>query len=558
MRVKPGRSFLSRWLAPMLVVALAAGTSGASCGDDERPTTPARVERPPPTLRLVVLTDIKGYLEPCGCTSRPLGGIDRTAAKVKALRDEGRPMLVVVAGDLFFDGVDHGVAGAETQDLWKAETLVDVLGRVGVDAATPGSLDFSHGVPTFRALAGRAEFPLLAAGLDLAAPEGAEPTEPALGSGVVREVGGVKVGIFGVSEVEGPDGSLPEGVTRTQAVREAAQSAASELRAQGAEVVVGLVRGTRRTARQVAGAAEGVDFVVQAGLDLAEAVPPFEAGGAWILHAGRQGQGLVVVDVFRRGDGDFSDFGDWTRAEQRAHVEERIGDLRARIAEWEEDDSVAEADVERQKRRLAEMERELTELATPRTVEGNAFAAEYVELSPQAPQAPEVTQVMERHFRRVNEHNREVFASLAPPPLPEDQAGFTGSDACRSCHEEEHTWWTGTKHGQAYPTLEERHKQFNLSCVGCHVTGYMDPGGSTVTHLGEGGVLRNVGCESCHGPGSLHVRDPEVDVLLNPPAGVCIECHNPEHSDTFNYTAYRAMMLAPGHGMPSPEEREQR
>ena len=35
-----------------------------------------------PSLRMAVVTDLKGYLEPCGCTSDPLGGIDRLAAQI--------------------------------------------------------------------------------------------------------------------------------------------------------------------------------------------------------------------------------------------------------------------------------------------------------------------------------------------------------------------------------------------------------------------------------------------------------------------------------------------
>ena len=575
MRVKWGKRPLSRVAVALTAAAVAVSVSGASCGDDDVTTTPARIERPPPTFRLLVMTDIKGYLEPCGCTSRPLGGIDRTAAKVAELRAQGQPVLLVAAGDLFFDGVSYDVHGAEAQEIWKAETLVEVLDGIEVAAVTPGRLDFSHGTATFRALAREASFPLLAAGVSIApataggAPEpepapgtdregetpGAEPDAPtALPAHVIREVAGVRVGIFGVSDLAGPDGALPEGVERTAEMRAAARDAATALRGDGAELLIALVRGTRRDARQIAQSVDGLAFVVQSGLDLEEAIPPFEVNGAWVLHAGRQGQGLVVVNVYRRGEGTFTDWSDWTRAEQRTHAEGRIRDLRARIAEWEEDDSVPEADVERQRARLAQMERELESLTVPRSVEGNAFAARYEALPPEAPKSAEVSRLMQRHFRRVNQHNRQVFADLTPPPLPEAQPGFAGSAACRSCHEAEHAWWLTTKHGRAYATLVERHKQFNLSCVGCHVTGYMDPGGATVTHLGDSGVLRDVGCESCHGPSSLHVEDPEVGLLLDPPEGLCIECHNPEHSDTFNYTAYRAMMLAPGHGMPLPGE----
>ena len=44
-------------------------------------------------------------------------------------------------------------------------------------------------------------------------------------------------------------------------------------------------------------------------------------------------------------------------------------------------------------------------------------------------------------------------------------------------------------------TLTTQFKEFNLDCVGCHVTGYGRPGGSTVTHVEK---LKDVQCEACH------------------------------------------------------------
>ena len=62
-----------------------------------------------------------------------------------------------------------------------------------------------------------------------------------------------------------------------------------------------------------------------------------------------------------------------------------------------------------------------------------------------------------------------------------------------------------TAHAHAYATLSTQFKEFNLECVGCHVTGYERAGGTTVTHVDK---LRDVQCEVCHGPGSKHVRRP--------------------------------------------------
>lgn len=529
--------------------ALALGATGASCSSGERPAQVQPVELPPPDVRLLVVTDPKGYLEPCGCTSRPLGGIDKLAARVARLRREA-PTVLVVAGDLFFDGANHGVdlPGAEAQELWKAETLVDVWNRLGVAAATPGHLDLGHGPDTLRALAERARFPLLAAGLDVTREEnGPSP----LRNAVVREARGVKIGIFGVSEMEGPAGDLPPGVAREASVRDAARAAAAEVKREGAQIVVALVRGSRRTARQVATSVPEVDFVVQAGLDLAEAIPPVDAGGAWLVHGGRQGQGLLVVDLYRgRGD-SFRDLSTWTRDVQKRRLEEQMRELRGRIAAWERDDSVSASDLEQQRARLREMESEIDRLVgAPARGEGPAFSARWEELAPDDPGDAQIAALVDRYDRRVNRHNARIFADLRPPPVAEGQPSYVGSAQCRSCHEAAYAWWQTTKHGIAYSTLVERDKQFNLSCVGCHVTGYNQPGGSTVTH-NEG--LINVGCESCHGPGSAHVAAPEAAGLVarDTPESTCVGCHNEEHSDLFEYRAYRSMLIAPGHGLPA-------
>jgi hypothetical protein len=151
---------------------------------------------------------------------------------------------------------------------------------------------------------------------------------------------------------------------------------------------------------------------------------------------------------------------------------------------------------------------------------------------------------------RVNEHNERVFADWAPEPAAEGQPHYVGSQTCASCHGAAVRWWRTTQHGNAYATLANQNKNFNLSCVGCHVTGYLRPGGSTVTHVEN---LQNVGCESCHGPGSMHVESPTgaaVNVRRDPEESTCRGCHTPEHSDRFDFSVYRPLLIAPGHGQP--------
>ena len=100
----------------------------------------------------------------------------------------------------------------------------------------------------------------------------------------------------------------------------------------------------------------------------------------------------------------------------------------------------------------------------------------------------------------------------------------------------------------AWKTIIDLGKAGNRDCVSCHVTGWMEPGGATLAFTEH---LRNVQCESCHGPGSKHVDadGKALDSLVRAPAKErCLTCHQPAHSDTFEYTAYLRDVTGPGHG----------
>jgi hypothetical protein len=134
---------------------------------------------------------------------------------------------------------------------------------------------------------------------------------------------------------------------------------------------------------------------------------------------------------------------------------------------------------------------------------------------------------------------------LAPAAAP-GQSTYVGAEACADCHAEALAFWQATVHHRAYETLVAANKQYDLSCVGCHVTAFRKPGGSEVV---ENERLRAVQCEQCHGPASAHVADPSSDnISLQTAMSVCLDCHTPEHSDTFDHKAYLRDILGEGHG----------
>src|SRR5690606_12356933 len=152
-----------------------------------------------------------------------------------------------------------------------------------------------------------------------------------------------------------------------------------------------------------------------------------------------------------------------------------------------------------------------------------------------------------------NEHNRVALAGRMPPAPAEGEAHYVGSEACETCHAEAYAWWRGTPHGRAYQPLVDADKQFTPGCVGCHGTGYNRPGGAPGAHNLDGKLV-DVGCENCHGLRCSHGANPDAAGLVarDAPEALCVRSHNEEHSDTFHYEAYRAALIAPGHGMPLP------
>ena len=162
---------------------------------------------------------------------------------------------------------------------------------------------------------------------------------------------------------------------------------------------------------------------------------------------------------------------------------------------------------------------------------------------------PAVAKELSAYYKKVNEHNRVRFASRFPRRRRRSSRQYVGIEVCDACHEEPRNVWNKTRHAHAYATLADQDKQFNLDCVSCHVTGYEEKGGSTVTHVD---LLKDVQCEVCHGPGSLHAKDPKKHkpVVAKPGPDRCLACHHPPHVEGFDAKAKMEEILGPGHGKP--------
>jgi hypothetical protein len=498
----------------------------------------------PPTVRLYLMSSVAGALEPCGCSKNQLGGFDHVAALVASQKAFSPGALLAAAGPLFFpDPVPRG--DHATQDTWKADAIASSLSRLGFVGWAPGANDWAAGAQQLAALCKQSGGALLGANLAEGAP-GVAPVS-------VKESGGYKVGFIGISSPL-KMGLAPEGVV-VKPPREALRAGIDEARKQGAQILVGLLAMPRGDALRLAETAPELHVVaVGKPFDQGEAndkpSPPVLLGSTLVVEAANHLQTLAVVDLHvRDGQLKFQDAAGIAREADRSAVSGRIEELEKKIRAWEQSPSIDPKDLAARRADLAHQRDELRKLETPPPPSaGSFFRYTMAPIRQDAGRDEATYQAMLAYYQKVNDHNRVAFADRKPQPAGPDGNRYIGIDACSKCHAAAREVWNNTPHSRAYKTLSDQHKEFNLDCVSCHVTGYERPGGSTVT---SNDALRDVQCESCHGPGELHRKAPADKALIigKPRPESCVSgCHHPPHVEGFDPVAMTPTILGKGHG----------
>jgi len=114
------------------------------------------------------------------------GGAARRATLVKRVRQENPHTLVLDAGDVF--------QGTPYFNFYKGEVEYRVMSLIGYDAATIGNHEFDNGVEALASAMRFAKFPLVSANYDVKGTALEQYVRPY----VVREVAGIRIGLFGL------------------------------------------------------------------------------------------------------------------------------------------------------------------------------------------------------------------------------------------------------------------------------------------------------------------------------------------------------------------------
>jgi cytochrome c554/c'-like protein len=416
-----------------------------------------------PDLVLVLSGQQSGYLNPCGCSRPQYGGLQRRYTFMEGLRQRGWPVAGVDLGDVLDQPAHRG-----PQALLKYQTSMKALRQMGYLAVGLGQ--FETEMPLIATLA---EYALnqpvpriLAANLKdketnfpgmLGSWTVGSPTENSLRVGVVGVIGPT---IRKLIPQQNPAIDFDENTPVLAAALKA-------LEAQTPDVRVLLYQGSMEEGRSCARTFQEFNVILCQSKESEPSDKPERVGTTWVVSVGHKGRYVGVVGFWKTGKPD------------------RPFDVRYQLV----------------------------------------MLGETYETPADRAAANPVMQLLEGYARDVQQGNylARYPRSKHPVQLAFPDAEYVGSAECKSCHRHAYEIWKNHPHSHAYHTLETAKRpslrQFDGECVVCHTVGFgIETGYADEQKTAN---LKDVGCENCHGPGSLHVQmgkktPAQMLALMNP------------------------------------------
>jgi len=325
-------------------------------------------------------------------------------------------LILVDTGDLLFSRDSVQNPNAKQIGNLKADLYMKSYNLMGYDAFTPGELDLSFGVGDLIKMSQQANFPFLAANLI-----NVKSNEPVFKPYVIKEIQGMKVGLFGLISNRFSLGGPPEEKEKFRITDplEAAKKAIGALKKK-CRVIVALAHMEADEQKMLADKVHGIHFIINGHLTHAQADPQL-VNHTQIFMAGARGEFLGQVEIFRK-------------KTRRLYSRYQLIPLKTDYSE---------------------------------KPEVQVLVGQYKEELQCALQPP---------VRAELAKGPAASPEMTVPPL----LSFVGEKGCATCHPREHEHWATTAHARAYQTLVEKEKTTDKSCLPCHTTGFgspRDPGG---------------------------------------------------------------------------------
>lgn len=491
-------------------------------------------------LMVVFSSSIEGYVKSCGCTSAPLGDIARFAQifeDIKSLRGEAS-LLFIDSGNLLFDMEKRNAADL-CQDDARLAFLLSTLKEMGLAQTIVGPFDDARG-SAYRQ--------------NLYEKMGLKAFSEVLGERIV-EINNQRIGLIGVKE-----GAIPENT----------QKMVKQMQTKKPNLIIALSQMPKAVAKEFFKDISAIDVVIQGQTSSFAPTRPekLSLNGPLFIEGGRQENYftlLVGQQLAKRGEeGLIFDDRAYNHSASGELIKSRLRSLKSQA------EGAPESRQQFLQKRIFIAETELKELKNsgsfkPLAEPSLLFLA--IATSKNVDPLTQVQTKLDAYEKSIPLLVTECEKNIVCPQEIKGEATYVGASSCKACHAEAYEVWQKALyfkdgqdeqgkpikrqmgHSKAWQTLVEAKKDQDRSCIGCHSIGFMKPGG--YCKVSDVGFRKDVQCESCHGPGSLHAKSGNKDFIKLPTEKTCRECHHVPHIesyDSFNYNQRLAKILGPGHG----------
>ena len=471
-----------------------------------------------------------------------MGGLPKKAQQLEAVRGKKSAVLALDSGALLFK--DEKLPPDQREQLTvTAQGIVAAYSRMSFAAVGVARQDLAAGLPFLLAAQKKSNFPWLSANL-LSRTE----RKPWFKPHTLITAGGMRIGVIGLT-AQGPDSLLTE---KDNAVivpwEEVLPKEVAQLRGR-ADMTILLSSFSQAINRKIAEAHPEIHLILQGGNTQGN-IPPERVNNTLITQVEAQGKSVGILEVHwnkqskRWEDPDSENLltdkkNEIDRLGWQINRYRRHGDPKQA---FKDQPQVLEAynDMIARRRLLEEEIVGLTAEQKARETNRQQFSSYSNHFEPMRkdlPDNPAVRAIVDATTSEVNRIGKAAVKAKISDSTGQNQEGhsenYAGSTACISCHAPQFAKWRITQHATAYDTLEEKGQQFNVQCLPCHITGPAAQTGEEMLALAHD--LRQVGCESCHGPARAHTLQPAIAKAGQPTMATCMRCHTGERDDRFNF-----------------------
>ncbi|WP_411345513.1 5'-nucleotidase C-terminal domain-containing protein [Paenibacillus sp. WLX1005] len=190
------------------------------------------------------------------------------------------------------------VHGTSFATLVRGESVIQVMNKMGYAVMEPGNHEFDYGYERLLELTKMANFPVISSNI-IQKDTGKAPFEPY----IIREVDGVKIGIFGLETPETAYKTNPNNVKNVEFTdpTEAARNMVSELQGKVDVIValghIGMDQSTEQTSIDIVKAVPGIDVFIDGHSHTLLQNGQTE-NGTLIASTGEYGEHLGVIDLW--------------------------------------------------------------------------------------------------------------------------------------------------------------------------------------------------------------------------------------------------------------------